>query len=137
VERVVVEPEVEGLGVMLADLVRGNLAADPGRARLLAGARGRVNVRVPDAEVAVGLEFQDGALHVRPRPLPDARLDITTDAETLMGLSTVPLRLGMPDLARPEGRAVLGKMLRGELRVRGMLRGLPLLARLQRLLSVA
>jgi hypothetical protein len=133
---VVIDPDVEGLGVMLADLVRGNIEADPGRARLLHGLSGRVNVHVPDAEVDVSLEFREGQMLVHGKPYPKADLDITTDAETLMGMSTVPLKFGMPDAMKADGRAVMGKMLRGELKVRGMMTKPKLMTRLQRLLSV-
>ncbi|TMK18851.1 MAG: hypothetical protein E6G68_06660, partial [Actinobacteria bacterium] len=61
---VVVDPDVEGLGVMLADLVRGNIEAEPTRARLLHGVVGTVNVHAVDAEVDVGLEFRGGQLLV-------------------------------------------------------------------------
>ena len=133
---VVTDPELEGLGAMLADLVRGNLEADPTRVRLLQGVNGRVNVKARDAEVEVGMEFLDGKLYVHAAPFPDARLAIDTDADTLMGMSTVPLRFGMPDTMQAEGRAVVRKMFRGQLKVRGMVRGLPLMVRLQKLLSV-
>jgi hypothetical protein len=133
---VVIDPDVEGLGVMLADLVRGNIEADPTRARLLHGLRGTVNVHAVDAEVDVALEFRGGQMLVHAKPYSKADLDITCDAETLMGMSSVPLRMGMPDVARAEGRAVVGKMLRGDLKVRGMYIKPKLMTRLQRLLSV-
>ena len=101
------------------------------------GLRGRVNVQVLDAEVDVGLEFLGGQMLVRGKPFPRADLTITTDAETLMGMSTVPLRFGMPDASKADGRAVVGKMLRGQLKVRGMVTKPKLLVRLQKLLSVS
>lgn len=134
---VVVDPDVEGLGVILADLVRGNIEADPERAKLLEGVMGRVNLRARDAEVAVGMEFRGGQLFVHARPFPKADLTVDTDADTLMGMSTVPLKFGMPDVATADGRAVVGKMLRGQLKVRGMVTKPKLLVRLQKLLSVA
>jgi hypothetical protein len=137
VELVVTDPELEGLGAMLADLVRGNLEADPARAQLLRGVAGTINVHARDAAVSVGMEFRDGRLHVNAKPFPKAKLDISTDADTLMGMSTVPLRFGMPDVGTADGRAVVGKMLRGTLKVRGMIGGMPLMIRLQKLLSVA
>jgi hypothetical protein len=133
---VVTDPDVEGLGVMLADLVRGNIEADPSRARLLHGLKGTVNVHAVDAEVDVSLEFRGGQMFVHAKPYPKADLDISTDAETIMGMSTVPLRLGMPDVSKADGRAVVRKMLRGELKVRGMMTKTKLLTRVQRLLSV-
>ena len=134
---VVTDPELTGLGAMLADLVRANIEADPSRAKLLHGVSGRVNVHARDAEVAVGMEFKGGQLYVNAEPFRDATLTIETDADTLMGMSTVPLRFGMPDVAQSEGRTVVKKMLRGDLKVRGMVRGMPLMVRLQKLLSVA
>jgi hypothetical protein len=122
---------------MLAELVCANIDADPSRARLLQRVAGTVNIRVPDADVDVGLEFRDGRLHVRAAPFPKARLRIDTDAHTLMGLPAVPLLFGLPDVSTSEGRAVVRKMLSGRLHVRGMMRGLGLMVRLQKLLSVA
>ena len=134
---VVTDPGLDGLGAMLADLVRANIEADPSRARLLHGVSGKVNVRARDAEVEVGMEFRGGQLHVRSAPFTDAKLAIDCDADTLMGMSSVPLRFGMPDVAQAEGRIVVKKMFRGDLKVRGILRGMPLMIRLQKLLSVA
>jgi hypothetical protein len=137
VSLVVVDPDVEGLGVMLADLVRGNIEANPDRAKLLEGVIGRVNLHARDADVSVGMEFRGGQLFVHARPFPEAELDVDTDADTLMGMSTVPLRFGMPDAMTPDGRAVVAKMLKGQLKVRGMVTKPKLLIRLQKLLSVA
>lgn len=131
------EPGLEGLGAVLAGLVRGNIERDPARARLLRGRLGRVNVRALDAGVAAGILLGGGRFRVRGTPLPEPHLDVACDSETLMSLSSVPLRFGLPDVGTPEGRAVVAKMLRGDLRVRGMLLNLPVLMRLQRLLSVA
>ena len=133
---VVTDPDVEGLGIMLADLVRGNIEADASRVRLLHGVSGKINVHAVDAEVSVGLEFSGGRMLVHAKPFTKPDLDITCDAETLMGMSSVPLRMGMPDLATADGRAVFGKMLRRELKVKGMLTKPKLMTRLQKLLSV-
>ena len=134
---VVTDPGLDGLGAMLADLVRANIEANPERARLLQGVEGKVNINARDAEVAVGMEFRGGQLYVNAAPFPDAKLSIDTDAETLMGMSTVPLRFGMPDAMHADGRAVMQKMFKGTLKVKGMMRGMPLMIRLQKLLSVA
>jgi len=133
---VTLEPGTDGLGEMIAGLIRGNLAADPGRARLLRGLRGRVNIMATDAEVGTGVIFAAGGVVVGPAH-PKPELVIECDSETLMALSSVPLRLGLPDAATPAGRDVLRKMAARQLRVRGMATHLKLLARLNRLLSVA
>lgn len=133
---VTVAPGAEGLGEMLAGLLRANLDAHPERASLLDGLRGRVNVHATDAGVGAGIVFAAGGVLIGP-PHPKPELAVSCDSETLMALTSVPLRLGLPDAASAGGRAIIRKMLRRELRVRGMLSHLVLLSRLNRLLSVA
>jgi hypothetical protein len=58
------------------------------------------------------------------------------DSNTLISLSTVPLRFGLPDATRPEGREVMRKLVRRELRVKGLVRHPAKLARLNKLLAV-
>lgn len=134
-EFVTTDPTVEGLGSMLADLIRANIERDPPRALLVRDVTGTINVRATDAGVAVELEFAAGRLHVFGKPFRKAGLEITTDSGTLMDLSAVPLKFGRPDIRTRAGRAVLGKMMRRQLRVKGMLAHPVLLGRLQRLLS--
>lgn len=130
------EGEPNGLASMVAGLVEANIARDAARARLLASTRGAAQIDVPDAGVTIGLKFIPGALTVTSGAVPGADLRITTDAETLMSLSTVPLRLGLPDALSSEGRGVVFKLLTRGLKVRGLPFGLPLLRTVNRLLSV-
>ncbi len=130
------EGEPNGLASMVAGLVEANIARDAARARLLASTRGAAQIDVPDAGVTIGLKFVPGALTVTSGAVPGADLRITTDAETLMSLSTVPLRLGLPDALSSEGRGVVFKLLTRGLKVRGLPFGLPLLRTVNRLLSV-
>lgn len=131
-----VEPGAEGLGTMIAELVRTNLASHPGRAALLNGGVGSVTIRATDAGVETGLVFTGKGLRVGA-PLPRPDLTIACDSGTLMELTAVPLRFGLPDPLDPRGRAIVSKLLRGSLKVRGMALHLGLMTRLQRLLSVA
>lgn len=134
---VTLEPGLEGLGVMLGELVRGNLEQDPGRARLLGGRPGRINIRAVDAEAEVGIILGGGRIRLQGSLLSRPNLAITTDAETLMALSSVPLRFGLPDVTTAAGREVVVKLLKGQLKVRGMFTQSGLLGRLNKLLSVA
>jgi hypothetical protein len=135
VDPVIIEPGAEGLGEMLAGLVRGNLERAPHRLELLRTLVSRVNLRAADMDASVGILMGAGRFHVHRSVLPNPDLDITADAETLLALTAVPLRLGMPDVATGEGRAIVAKLARGDLRVRGLVARLPLLTRLNRLLS--
>lgn len=135
-DEVRLEGEPNGLAQMLAGLVEANAAADADCARLLAGTRGVVQLDVADAGVTVGLKFVPGALTVTSGPVAGADLRVTTDADALMGLSTVPLRAGLPDPFTAAGRDVLRMLATGRLRVRGRVKGLAMMRTLNRLLSV-
>jgi hypothetical protein len=131
----VVGQEPSGLAQMLATLIEQNLARDPDRRSLL-----RPTVAVldaPDADVAVFLRIGRGDVRVGDGDVPDAHLRIRTTSERLLGLTTAPLRFGLPDAMRPEGRAIVADLLRRRIRIRGLLRHPVRLARLTKLLSVA
>lgn len=134
---VILEGDAEGLPRMIADLIQSNTDNDPVKARLLEGARGAAQIDVPDAEVTVGLKFVPGAVTVTSAPVPGADVRIVSNAETLLGLSSVPLRLGLPDPLTSDGRAVVRDMLAGRLKVRGLPWRLGMLTRVNRLLNVA
>lgn len=136
VERVIIAPGAEGLGVMLGELIRHNLAQHPDRAALLDEMDGRINVHAIDAEVEVGMLFMRGELSVGT-VLDDPDIEIETDSATLLDLSNVPLRFGRPDALTPQGRAVIAKIASGKLKVHGMFKRGKLLSQFQRLLTVA
>jgi hypothetical protein len=126
-----------GLAQMVAGLIEANVAADPGKERLLATMRGAVQLDVPDAGVTVGLKFIPGVVTVTSTAVPGADVRIRADADTVLGLSTVPLRLGLPDLLTEEGRRVAKKLLTGRLRIGGLPLGLQKMRKLNRLLNIA
>lgn len=121
---------------MLGGLIEANLAAHPDRGGLLRAAL--VHFIAEDAGVAVTLRLAPGVVTIANGLLggsPD--LLIRTTSEDLIGLTAVPLRMGLPDALTADGRKVVGDLLSGRLKVRGMVRNLGTLRRLQRLLSVA
>jgi hypothetical protein len=131
----IVGPEPSGLASMVADLIEQNLARDPARRGLL-----RPSVAVldaSDADVTVFLRIAPEELRVGDGNVPDAHLAITAESGRLLGLTTAPLRFGLPDVLTPEGRAIVGDVLGRRLRIRGLLRHPLRLARLTTLLSVA
>jgi hypothetical protein len=135
-ERVIVTPEAPGLGQMLGDLIKGNIAAHPDRLALLERAHGSVNINATDAEVEVGLVFTGQELSIGTAVAkPD--IAIACDSETLMALSSVPLRMGRPDVMTPQGRGVIKKIVSRQLKVRGMVAHAKLMTQLQKLISVS
>jgi hypothetical protein len=123
-----------GIAVMLGTLIKQNLARDPSRRRLLRPSV--VSISASDADVAVTLLIDRRGVRVREGDDPRAHLRLAADSAMLLALTAAPLRFGLPDPFRPEGRAVLGDLLRKRIRVRGMLLHPIRLARLSALLSV-
>ena len=131
----VVGPEPSGLAIMVADLIGQNLARDPARRALL---RPLVAVLdAPDADVTVFLRIGRDDVRVGDGDVPDAHVRIQTTSERLLDLTIAPLRFGLPDPFRPEGRDIVADLLRRRIRIRGLLRHPLRLARLTKLLSVA
>jgi hypothetical protein len=131
----VVGPEPSGLAAMVAELIEQNLARDRARRRLLRPSV--VVLDAPDAEVTVFLRIDPDEVRVGDGQVPGAHLRIQADSGRLLDLTIAPLRLGLPDLLTPAGRAIVRDLLTRRLRIRGLLRHPLRLARLTQLLSVA
>ena len=133
-EVVLADAEPNGLARMLAGLLEGNLARRPERAALLRPAV--VEVDATDAGVAVTVRLDAERVRVSNGtggPRPDVR--VRASGHDLLALSAAPLRFGFPDPFRRQGRAVLGRIASGEVRVWGMVRHPIVLSRFSRLLS--
>jgi hypothetical protein len=129
------DEEPNGLAAMLGGVIEGNLAAHPEREALLAE-RATYAIVAQDVDVAVSIRLGDGAVKVRGGVVGRPDILVQADSDTLISLSTVPLRFGLPDATTPEGRAVMKKLVRRELRVKGLVRHPGKLARLNKLLAV-
>ncbi len=129
------DPEPNGLASMLGGLLEGNLTAHPDRERLLSNVA-TYGIRAPDVGVEVSIRLAPGKITVRNGIIGKPEVVVETDAETLVGLSSVPLKLGLPDIATKEGREVNRKLLKGQLRVKGLFLHPGKLARLNKLLTV-
>jgi hypothetical protein len=127
--------EPSGLASMVGGLIDQNLERDPSRLRLLRSSS--ATITVPDAGVAITVRTSPGEVEVHDGADLDAQLAITADAERLLALTSAPLRFGLPDVFDARGRAVLGDVLSGRVRIRGLLSHPRRLARLSSLLSVA
>jgi hypothetical protein len=129
------DAEPNGLAAMLGGLIAANLAAHPERARDLN--RGATySVLTTDAGVSASIRLSRGTATIRNGVVRRAQVRIEADSGTLVGLSAVPLRFGLPDVRAGDGREVLRKLIGRRLRVRGLLLHPGKLARLNRLLSV-
>lgn len=133
----IIGPEPSGFAQMLAAIVQANLARHPDRASLLEGEPGVVRITAVDAQVSVALEFRDGKLRIysgeRTSP-PDVH--VMADSETLTGFSSVPQMGPIPHPFKAEGRAVLRKAFRGQVKVKGAARNGKLLKRMRGVMAM-
>lgn len=130
------DPEPSGLARMLGGLIDGNLEAHPERERLLAKPA-TYAIRARDADVDISIRLGAGEVIVRNGVVGRPNLVIQTDSDTLVGLSSVPLKFGLPDAMTKEGREVNRKLMNRQLKVTGLVRHPAKLARLNKLLSVS
>ncbi len=129
------DPEPNGMAAMMGGLIEANLKAHPEREALLSRVATYAIV-APDVDVAVSIRLRPGAVLIRNGVVGRPDVTIEADSETLVSMSDVPLRFGLPDARSQGGREVNRKLLRRQLKVKGLLRHPGKLARLNRLLSV-
>lgn len=124
-----------GLATMVGGLIQANLDRHPERRSLLHPAV--VELAAPDAEVAIGITLSPRRVVVSSGSPPGRRdIRVRADSTELVLLSSVPLRLGMPDPFSAGGRQAIGTVFSRRIRISGALRHPVTLTRLTRLLSV-
>ena len=126
------DDEASGLAGLVLGLLGQNLERDPSRRALLRG--GTVVLAATDAATAVRLELVPDLPWVQGWPL-EAPVEVRTTSSALLELSAAPLRFGLPDVLSPDGRRLVGGILRGSIRVRGLVLHLLTVRRLTMLLS--
>ena len=124
--------ESGGIRELIEGLVRQNIGRDPSR-RLRR--RDVVAIEAVDAGVAVSLRSSDGTILVTDGRDPDARVVVSASSTKLLELAAAPLRFGLPDAFSRDGRALIWDLLTRRIRVRGLIRHLGTVRRLNTLLS--
>lgn len=129
--------QASAFGQVLGGLIEANVETRPEKRTDFVQLRARVGVYLTDVEEAVTLDFEGDRLVVYNDLQPGRDVTIWGDADTVMQLSNVKIGFaGMPNYLDPTGREVVGKMLKGKLKVDGMLGNLTTLNQVTRLFSV-
>ena len=119
---VVDERAVEnGLAAMLGDLLTQNLEQNPAKMKHFNRLKGVVAITALDAEVKLTMFFNKGSCTIYDGIVGKPDLHIETESETILGLSAVPLRAGLPDVMSAEGRDLIKNLFSGKLKIRGLL----------------
>jgi hypothetical protein len=130
------DPEPNGLANLVGRLLEANLEADPRRRRLLRPSV--VGLDATDADVSVTVRLERARAEVaNGGPGLGGHVTVEGHAQDLLELAAAPLRLGLPDVFRRHGRAVVRRIISRDVRVSGMFRHPIRMSRFLRLLSVA
>ena len=129
--------EPSAFAQMLGGLIEANVLASPGKQQDFDALRARVGIWVTDIDEGVTLVFESGRLTVYNGLEPRRTITIRAEAETVMSLSNLKIGpLGLPVYYDGVGRGVVGKLMRGRLKIDGMLAHVATLNRVTRIFSV-
>ena len=125
---------------LVQGLIDANLVRQPARA-LRVSRREAACLVATDADVAVTIQMLPGARRSPGTVLvhdgrdPWAEVVVRAEGIALLELAATPLRFDLPDVMTRDGRDVVRQLVRGRIRVQGMVRHLGTVRRLSMLLS--
>jgi hypothetical protein len=129
--------EPSAFASMLGGLIEANIESRPEKMRDFRSLVARVGIWVNDIDEGVTLNFNGGKLTVHNGLTPKRTITIRSDAETVMSLSNLKIGpLGLPVYYDEVGRRVAGKLLRGNLKIEGLLPNMMTLNAVTRIFSV-
>lgn len=135
---IIILPEARELGlpVMLADLIRQNIEKRPDKIKPSESLNAKVLIEIPDIQTSAGLEFLRGKLTLSKDLSGKPDLHILTDSATILDLSLLKIKLGLPYFFDKNGFTILRKILTGEIVIKGLLRNFSVLINLTKVISI-
>ena len=129
--------EPSAFAEMLAGLIEANVHARPEKKRDFNRLVARVGFWVTDIDEGATLAFDSGKLTVYNGLEPGRTITIRAEGETILRLTNLKIGLfGLPVYYDEVGREIAGKLLRGKLKIDGMLTNVGTLNRVTRIFSV-
>lgn len=123
------------MAVMLSDMLKANLEK-PEKLKDFNKLKARVYIHAVDAETEITMDFNRGSLTVYGGKEGNPDLSIETDAASLLDLANLKIKYGMPWYFDETGMAVVKKLLKRELKIRGLITNLGALTRLSKIMSL-
>jgi hypothetical protein len=135
---IIILPEAResGLPVMLADLIRQNIENKPEKIKPFESLEAKVLIEIPDIQTSAGLEFYRGKLTLSKDFSGTPDLHILTDSATILDLSLLKIKLGLPYFFDKNGFKILRKILSGEIVIKGLLKNFSVLINLTKVISI-
>jgi len=121
---------------IIEDLIARNIAKSPAKQNIYKKMKGIATIDLPDIESAVTLIFEEGKLTIKPGIVDNPAIIIKTSYGMVTDLNMINIRWGLPYYFDEAGRRVLGHILSGRLKIKGMFSHTVLLTRLTILMSV-
>lgn len=131
------DKEPSAFASMLGGLIEANVKGRPEKQADFENLVARVGIWVTDIDEGVTLDFKGGKLVVHNGLEAKRTITIRAEAETVMSLSNLKIGpLGLPVYYDEVGRGVAGKLLRGKLKIDGLVPNLLTLNAVTRVFSV-
>jgi hypothetical protein len=135
---IIILPEARELGlpVMLADLIRQNIEKSPDKMKRFESLDAKILIEIPDIQISSGLEFHGGRLTLSKDLSGKPDLHILADSTTILDLTLLKIKLGLPYFFDKNGFRVLRKILNGEIIIKGLLKNFSALIHLTKVMSI-
>ena len=131
------DQEPSAFASMLGGLIEANIRSNPAKLEDFDRLVARVGIFVTDIEEGVTLDFKGGRLVVHNGLEATRTITIRAEAETVMSLSNLRIGpLGMPVYFDEVGRGVALKLLKGRLKIDGLIPNLMTVNAVTRVFSV-
>jgi hypothetical protein len=131
------DEEPSAFASMLGGLIQANVESRPEKVHDFETLVARVGIWVTDIDEGVTLDFKGGKLIVHNGLKPRRTITIRAEAETVMSLSNLKIGpLGIPVYYDEVGRGIAAKLLRGKLKIEGLLPNVMTLNAVTRIFSV-
>ena len=121
---------------IVEELIAGNIAKSQARQEIYKKMKGIAVIDLPDIEAAVTLIFGQGKLTIEAGIKGNPEIIIKTSSDLVTDLNMLNIRWGLPYYFDEAGRRVLGHILSGRLKIKGMFSHPALLTRLTIIMSV-
>jgi hypothetical protein len=131
------DEEPSAFASMLGGLIEANVQSRREKRKDFDSLAARVGIFVTDIDEGVTLDFQPGHLVVHNGLKPKRDITIRAEADTVMNLSNLKIGLfGMPVYYDEVGRGIALRLVRGKLRIDGLLGNIATLNTVTRIFSV-
>ena len=131
------EAEPSAFASMLGGLIEANVKGRPEKQHDFENLVARVGIWVTDIDEGVTLDFKGGKLVVHNGLAAKRTITIRADADTVMNLSNLKIGpLGLPVYFDETGRGIAMKLVRGQLKIDGLLPNVLTLNAVTRVFSV-